>query len=137
MKKLVLLLLGISQMVFAHNEQELIELYRTFNQAKVQADIQQLEQMLSPNFTLTHMTGYLQSREEWLNQVENGQMRYFKTEEVSVEPLLQGNTGKIIGRAYTTANIWGIQGTWNLQLIFDLQYQNGKWVIEKAVASTF
>jgi len=43
---------------------ELIELYRNYNRAMVAADVELLDQLLAPQFTLTHMTGYVQPRAE-------------------------------------------------------------------------
>lgn len=68
--------------------------------------------------------------EKWRNAL-------LQTEEVSVKPSVNGNSGKLIGRAYTTANIWGIQGTWGLQLDIDYRKENGVWKMSKAVATAF
>ena len=119
------------------DRQAVIGLYRAMNRAMVAADVAALDKMLAPNYTLTHMTGYRQSRAEWLAQVKSGEMRYFKTEEDSVEVSIDGNTVTLTGRARTTANVWGAQGTWPLQLHIDLRKINEIWLMEKAVATTY
>lgn len=119
------------------NEENLIKMYRTYNQAMVQADVETLDKLLSDDFSLTHITGYVQPKAEWLADVQSGRMSYSKTEEHSVTANLQGSKAKIIGQAYTTANIWGAKGTWALQLDFDLAEQQGQWKMTKAVATLF
>ena len=119
----------------SHNtEQEaMIAVYRTMNDAMVKADIDTLNGILAPDFTLTHMTGYIQPKSEWLKQVRSGEMTYFSTREVNVQVL----DNRLIGQAVTSANIWGMQGTWRLQLTIDMQKQGHRWLMTKAVASTF
>ena len=140
MKNLLLLLtLGFSTMTqaFTQDEQAIIDLYREMNTEMVAANTDALDKMLTPDYTLTHMTGYKQSRAEWLAQVKSGEMDYFSTKEVSVTPTVQGDHAQLTGRAITAANIWGIRGTWGLQLIIDYEKHNGKWLMSKAVASSF
>ena len=119
------------------DRQAVIELYREMNHAMVAADIDALDKMLAPGYTLTHITGYKQTRAEWLAQVKSGEMRYFGTEEASVDARIHGDTATLTGRARTTANIWGAQGTWPLQLEIDLRKLDGRWLMEKAVATTY
>jgi hypothetical protein len=42
----------------------------------VTGDAEALGEQLAQGFTLTHMTGYLQTRQEWLAQVASGEMTY-------------------------------------------------------------
>lgn len=105
------------------------ELYRAMNRAMVAQDVATLDRILDDNFTLTHMTGYIQAKAEWLADVASGRMRYFSTDEVSVE-----TTGEqTIGRAVTKAKIWGMDGSWRLQQVITVK--DGK--IMRSVASSF
>ena len=83
------------------------------------------------------MTGYIQPRAEWLEHIRSGQMRYRQIDEVSVQAEADGASGRIIGRAWNTAHIWGMEGRWPLQLDITVIKENGQWKIAKAVASTF
>lgn len=140
MKNLLLLsALGLSAAAQAYtaDEQAIVNLYRKMNTEMVAANVDALDKMLTPEYTLTHMTGYKQSRAEWLSQVKSGEMDYFSTREVSVKPVVQGNRARLTGRAVTAANIWGMRGTWGLQLVIDYEKRNGQWLMSKAVASSF
>lgn len=112
---------------------EQIALYRTLNRAMLAQDVATLDRILSDDFTLTHITGYTQSRQEWLDHIRTGKMRYMQIDEVSVNT----NGTKLIGRATTTADIWGVKGTWNLQLAIDLEQQGNQWRMKKAIATLF
>ena len=113
------------------------QFYRAMNHAMLQADTAAIARMTTADFTLTHITGYRQSRAEWLQQIENGQMRYFNMAEESVQANVKGDTARVIGRSRTTAHIWGAQGTWPLQLDYQLVRENGQWKARQAVATTY
>ena len=47
--------------------EEITQNYLAQCQAMVDADVSELGRLLMPDFTLTHMTGYAQSRQDWLD----------------------------------------------------------------------
>jgi hypothetical protein len=49
-------------------------LHEAMCEAMVDGDVAGLDSILADGFTLTHMTGYLQSRAEWLEAIESGEM---------------------------------------------------------------
>jgi hypothetical protein len=57
--------------------------YDAQREAMVAGDAHALGDRLAHGFTLTHMTGYVQSRREWLEQVDSGEMTYHSMEDVS------------------------------------------------------
>lgn len=65
-------------------------LYESMCDAMVAADIAGLDSVLADEFTLTHMTGYVQSTVEWLDAIETGQMQYHRMETVEASPSPEG-----------------------------------------------
>lgn len=61
------------------DKEEIIDLYRRENQAMVDKDIVTLKQILFSTMQLTHKTGYVQLKNEWLDQIKNEQMKYFSS----------------------------------------------------------
>lgn len=119
------------------NKHHLTEIYRTINTAMLNADTNTLDRLLDDNFTLTHITGYVQPKAEWLADVKSGRMAYLNIQEVKVTANESGNNAIIIGQAHTTANIWGAKGTWRLQLEYRAVQQNGEWKVQQGVATLF
>ncbi|MDO4888715.1 MAG: nuclear transport factor 2 family protein [Actinomycetaceae bacterium] len=106
-------------------------------QAMLTADAQALGQLLTDDYTLTHMTGYLQAKEEWLAQVSSGAMAYHSIEIIDVDinavpdPILAANTR-------TNATIWGSHSTWPLRMrMAFVKNDDGTWLASRAVASTW
>lgn len=111
--------------------------YRQMHAAMLSADTHTLRSLISADFVLVHMTGYAQSGTEWLQHIDNGRMRYFTSEEESVELLGSGEQRRLRGRNWVRANIWGTHGTWPLQMLVDFRLQQGRWLMVKATASTY
>jgi hypothetical protein len=116
---------------------ELIQAYHTMYKAMIEKDIAKLNGLLEEDYTLTHMTGYKQSRKEWLQQIESGQMKYHSTKEKSVEVELHGNKATLTGKNATDATIYGSRNTWNLQLKTEYEKKDGQWLAKETQASTF
>lgn len=117
--------------------QAVIDQYRAMSRAMVAADVAALDNKLAPGYTLTHITGYRQSRAEWLAQVKSGHMRYLKTEEEGLEVHVEGDSATLSGRSLVTANIWGTQGTWRLQQRIRMRKVKRVWLMEESVATTY
>lgn len=66
------------------DEEAVVEIYRAENRAMVERDQATLERILAETMTLTHMTGYVQSRQEWIAQIMDGQMKYYSSTEERV-----------------------------------------------------
>ncbi len=100
-------------------------------------DTVSMNNILDEHYTLTHMTGYVQSKSEWFAEVQKETMRYYSAEEVDHHVKLNGNKAKVTVRNRVDARIWGTRNTWRLQQKVELEKRGGKWIILKSVASTF
>ncbi|TSO26390.1 nuclear transport factor 2 family protein [Lactobacillus sp. LL6] len=121
------------------NEQKIIELYRKENEAMVNKDITTLNEILAPTMELTHMTGYVQPKMEWIDQIQNEEMKYYSSKEDVIEDIqINGNQASLIGKNQVKASIWGSSiSTWRLQMKMYFARENGKWFIIKQVASIY
>jgi hypothetical protein len=96
-----------------------------------------MDKIVDKNFTLTHMTGYVQPKEEWFAEVEKESMKYYSAKEVNHTIKVTGSTATLMNQNMVDARIWGSRHTWPLQQIMQLEKRNGKWIILNSVASTF
>jgi hypothetical protein len=112
--------------------------YRDQREAMVAGDADALGEQLAEDFTLTHMTGYVQSRRQWLEQVASGEMTYHSMEDVTLtvrdadtdEPVLTATTR-------TDATIWDGRGVWPLRLEVHFVHDGQTWLAARTVASTW
>lgn len=107
----------------------------------VERDVQTLETMLADGYTLTHMTGYVQPRSEWLDDIKTRNMDYHDivTIDVSFKSPAQDRDGMLVltARTFTDATIWGGHGSWRLQLRSWFEPVGEDWLFARTVASTW
>ena len=118
---------------------ELISLYRQENEAMVNKDIVKLNEILASTMTLQHMTGYVQPKLEWIDQIQNGEMKYYSSIEESIKDIvIDGNKASLVGQNKVKASIWGSGiATWPLEMKMEFIKTNGRWIIAKQIASTY
>lgn len=121
------------------DEEAIIDLYRQENQAMVDKDIVKLNSILAPSMKLQHMTGYIQPKQEWIDQIQNGEMKYFTSQEDNIKDVhVDGNRASLTGQNRVKASVWGSGvATWPLQMKMEFAKNNGKWIITNQKASTY
>jgi hypothetical protein len=118
-------------------EKEVLVVTRQLAQLMIERDTAAMNKNLDEQYTLTHMTGYVQPKAKWFNEVIKESMKYYSAKEVSHSVTVNGNKATAIMQNLVDARIWGSRNTWRLQQIMTLEKRNGKWLILKSVASTF
>jgi hypothetical protein len=113
------------------------ELHSALCEAMVGADVAELDSILADEFTLTYMTGYVQSKSEWLDAIETGRMQYHRMETVEATFSTEGTVTALTARTLTDATIWGSRATWRLTLCSWFEPHGDDWVITRTVASTW
>ena len=112
-------------------------LHDSLCEAMVAGDVAALTSILTDEFTLTHMTGYVQSKAEWLDAIEFGEMQYHRMETVEATLSTEGTTPCLTARTLTDATIWGSRATWRLTLHSWFEPREDDWVLARTVASTW
>lgn len=120
-------------------EEKIKQLYRLENKAMVKKDLVTLNQILTENMTLTHMTGYVQPKMEWIDQIQNEEMKYYSSVEENITDIqVNGDRASLIGQNQVKARIWGGGvNTWPLQMKMYFRKINDQWKITKQEASTY
>ena len=116
---------------------EILENYRAQLRAMVGGDTEALGDLLTEDFSLTHMTGYFQPRQEWLAQMRAGQFQYHDAQEKNVSLQIDGDTARLVGRIVTDATVYGSRATWPLQLTMDFIRADGRWLAARSEATTW
>ena len=109
--------------------------------AMIAKDTEVLERLLDEDFVLVHMTGMIQSKQEYLRAIENGTLNYYSCEETVLEKNREKDSEDrvhIIGKSLVNAAVFGGgRHTWPLQLDIDLVKKGNEWKITKIKASTY
>lgn len=96
----------------------IISLYSQENQAMVERDVALLNKILALTMKFHHMNGYVQSKQKWIDQVQNGGIKYFgSTEERIKDGRIACNHASVVGQNRVKARVWdGVVMTWPLQM---------------------
>ncbi|QLL69968.1 nuclear transport factor 2 family protein [Lactobacillus sp. 3B(2020)] len=118
---------------------EIISLYRQESEAMVNKDILKLNEILAPTMTLQHMTGYVQPKLEWIDQIQNGEIKYYSSIEENIKDIIiGGDKASLVGQSRVKASVWGSRtATWSLEMKMKFIKNNGRWIIAKQIASTY
>ena len=118
---------------------ELISLYRQENEAMVNKDIVKLNEILASTMSLQHVTGYVQPKLEWIDQIQNGEMKYYSSIEENIKDVvIDGDKASLVGQNKVKASVWGSRtAIWPLEMKMEFIKANGKWIIAKQIASTY
>ncbi len=95
-----------------------------------------MEKIHPEDFILIHMTGMRQPKAEYLRCVREGELNYFSEQTDNI--FVDVENKKLIGQSKVNAAVFGgSRNTWRLQLAFDVEKINGKWILKFARASTY
>lgn len=122
---------------FNNDEFEVAKTVRLLSDLMIKKDTAEMNKILDENFTLTHITGYVQSKLEWFNEVSRETMKYYSSNEVSFTSKLNDNRVDVTVQNLVNARIWGIENTWRLEQKMKLEKRNDKWIILQSIATTF
>ena len=115
----------------------LLAVTRQLTRLMIERDTMAMAKILDKGYTLTHMTGYVQSRSEWFTEVERESMKYYSAKEVADSVKIEGNHAEFVQQNLIDARIRGSRNIWRLQQVFQLEKREGSWIILHSVASTF
>jgi ketosteroid isomerase-like protein len=117
----------------------ILNVMSAYHDAMVAADIAALVRMLDPRFILVHITGYVQSRNDWFEAMAQKNFDYHS---IQVEPgaialQLNGDKATLSARGIFYATINGADHPWRLQFSLQLEKSGPVWKIRDARYSTF
>jgi hypothetical protein len=116
---------------------QILDKTRQLTELMIDRNITGLNKILDAAFTLTHITGYVQSKEDWFSEIESERMKYYSYTEVQTSVKIEGDKAVFVGQNLLDARIWGTRNKWRLQQTMHLEKRNGSWIIVKSVATTF
>ena len=113
------------------------ELYKNMYEYMINKDINSLSTLLSDDFILIHMTGMHQSKQEFLDAINDGTLNYFFTNHENIMISEKTNVIELIGQSIVEAAVFGgSKNTWKLELTLTI-LNNQKPIIKQIKASTY
>jgi len=112
--------------------------YRAQLDAMTTHDTGGLGALFTDDFTLTHMTGYVQPKVEWLSEIDAGQFRYHSIK-AQGEPQIDvdADAATLTHRIITDATVYGSRNRWRLHFTQTFVWRDGAWLASRSVATTW
>ena len=117
---------------------EVLANYRAQLDAMISRDTDALGACLTEDFTLTHMSGYVQTRAQWLTERAAGECRSYSVEPQG-EPRIDiaGDSATLTHRIITDATVYGSRNRWRFATVQTFVRHGHTWLASKAVATTW
>ena len=112
----------------ADEEQNVYASYVAINTAMIEKDRAAMERYFDENITFTHMSGKKQTREEFIGEIMDGTLNYFKVDTKDYSISVDGDTAHMKVTHTLTAKVYGISGSWTMGGENTYKKRNGIWV---------
>ena len=109
-------------------EKEVYAAYEAINTAMIKKDRAAMERYFDENLTFTHMSGKKQTREEFIGEIMDGTLNYFKVDTKNYSIIVNGDTARMKVTHTLTAKVYGISGAWTLTGENTYKKRGGIWV---------
>ena len=109
-------------------EKEVYSAYEAINKAMIEKDRAAMERYFDENLTFTHMSGKKQTREEFIGEIMDGTLNYFKVDTKDYSISVDGDTAHMKVTHTLTAKVYGISGSWTMSGENTYKKRDGIWV---------
>lgn len=119
------------------DEEEIKDIAIKLRKYSQEKNIEKLDELLIDDYYQIHITGYRQPKDEWLNQIKDGQMNYYSTKLVEQNIQINGNNAVLIEKNEVDAKVYEIRNVWRLESTMNFEKRDGKWVLLSVQARTW
>ena len=122
----------ICEKSFSEIDTEILNRFIEFQQALIDKDDVKLDEILTDKYELVHMSGKKQTKEEFISEIMDGTLNYYRSE--IIEPTIlwdDEQRATLVGDVRLTAKVYGIEGKWTLNTTVDFEKIDGKWYFTK------
>ena len=109
-------------------EKEVYAAYEAINNAIIKKDRVAMELYFNDNLTFTHMSGKKQTQKEFIGEIMDGTLNYFKVGTRDFSISVNGDTAHMKVTHTLTAKVYGISGSWTMSGENTYKKWDGIWI---------
>lgn len=114
------------------------EIYRRYWKCMIDKDESELRSLMSDDYYLMHITGTMQSIDEFISGLLDSTFNYYSAEHDDIQISVNGNTATMVGKSKVVAAVYGGgKSRWRLRGDFTLRKENENWKLTSSKASTY
>lgn len=105
----------------------------------IEKDDETLNLALADDFKLVHMTGMRQSKDEFIQYIQNGTLNYYSIQNKGVDiQELTGQSASLVSKSVISAAVFGSdRRNWKLMQKMKLRKADGVWKITESIVSPY
>lgn len=112
-------------------QEKVLNRFIEFQKAMIVKDSKKLNEIMQDNYTLTHMSGKTQTKQEYINEILDGTLNYYESNINNIKIIIEENNALIKADITLNAKVCGIKGTWTLHSEQTMKKINEKWYLSK------
>ena len=109
-------------------ETEVLAAYQAIQQAMIDKDIEALDRLYQDGTTFTHMSGKVQTKEEFFGEIADGTLNYFAYDIHGPRITVDGDEAFLTASVTLTAKVYGASGSWTLPVNAHFTKIDGQWI---------
>ena len=109
-------------------KEKLLALYEKMQQAMIDKDIGTLNSIIKDSTVFTHMSGKKQSKEEYLGEIADGALNYYRYRIENPIIRVDGDTASLTADVTLKAKVYGVSGSWTLHVNAHFTKENCSWL---------
>ena len=113
------------------DQENVLKRFIEFQNAMIEKDFEKLDEILNDNYTLTHMSGKTQTKQEYIDEIMDGTLNYYESIINNLTITIEKNRAVLKADVTLDAKVYGIKGTWTLHSKQTMEKINGKWCLSK------
>lgn len=113
------------------SQNEVLERFKEFQQAMIDKDESALNNIMDENYTLTHMSGKIQTKQEYIIDIIEGVLNYYHSTIKEPKIIVNDIYARLKADVELDAKVYGIKGNWTLNTNITMKKINGKWYLSQ------
>ena len=109
-------------------EAEVLAAYQAIQQAMIDKDIDTLDRLYQDGTAFTHMSGKVQTKEEFFGEIADGTLNYFAYDIHGPRITVDGDEAFLTASVTLTAKVYGASGSWTLPVNAHFTKIDGQWI---------
>ena len=116
---------------FDASQIEVLNSFKEFQQAMIDKDESVLNMIMDEDYTLTHMSGKIQTKQEYIMDIMNGVLNYYHSTIKEPKIIVNDIYARLTADVELDAKVYGIKGSWTLKTEISMKKINDKWILSK------
>lgn len=109
---------------------DLLSIFLEIYEAVIDKNIENLKQII-PNIQINHIVGNSSSKEQWLNDIENENIKYYGVDIQKCKISINNPKAKVELTSRIRAKLYEYNGSWTVDSYLILEKEDNNWIIKE------